>query len=88
MKYNNKVINCYNIPLVHVHSDASNIGIACVLDVREKKNICYKNLTDLEKIFSSTWSELEAIRSSLLSTIKQFENKCIVGIQAISQLNK
>ena len=49
MKYNNKVINCYNIPLSHVHSDASNTGIACVFDVRRMKNICYWNLTDLEK---------------------------------------
>ena len=31
-----------------------------------------------EKTFSSTWRELEAIRFSLLSSIKQFENKCIV----------
>ena len=77
VKYNNKVINCYNIPLFHVHSDASNTGITCVFDVREKKNICYRNLTELEKTFSSTWHELEAIRFSLLSGIKQFENKCI-----------
>ena len=77
VKYNNKVINCYNIPLFHVHSDASNTGIACVFDVRGKKNICYRNLTELEKTFSSTWRELEAIRFSLLSGIKQFENKCI-----------
>ena len=77
VKYNNKVTNCYNIPLFHVHSDASNTGIACVFDVREKKNICYRNLTDLENTFSSTWCELEAIRFSLLSSIKQFENKCI-----------
>ena len=77
MKYNNKVINCYNIPLLHVNSDASNTEIACVFDVRGKKNICYRNLTDLEKTFSSTWRKLEAIRFSLLSSIKQFENKCI-----------
>ena len=76
-KYNNKVINCYNIPLFHVHSDASNTGIACVLDVRGKKNICYRNLTDLEKTFSSTWRELEAVSFSFLFSIKQFENKCI-----------
>ena len=38
VKYNNKVINCYNIPLFHVHSDASNTGIACVFDVRGKKS--------------------------------------------------
>ena len=49
----------------------------CVFDIRRKKNICYRNLTDLEKTFSSTWRELEAIRFSLLSSIKQFENKCI-----------
>ena len=54
VKYNNKVINCYNIPFFHVHSDASNTGIACVFDVRGKRNICYRNLTDLEKKFSST----------------------------------
>ena len=77
VKYNNKVINCYNIPFFHVHSDASNTGIAYVFDVRGKRNICYRNLTDLEKTFSSTWRELEAIRFSLLSSIKQFENKCI-----------
>ena len=65
VKYNNKVINCYNIPLFHVHSDASNTGIACFFNVRGKKNICYRNLTDLEKTFSSTWRELEAIRFSL-----------------------
>ena len=28
VEYNNKVINCYNIPLFHVHSDARNTGIA------------------------------------------------------------
>ena len=28
VKYNNKVINSYNIPLFHVHSDASNTGPA------------------------------------------------------------
>ena len=77
MKSNNKVINCYNIPSFHVHSDASYTGISGVFDVRGKKNICYRNLTDLEKTFSSTWRELEAIRFSLLSSIKQFENKCI-----------
>ena len=49
VKYNNKVINCYNIPLSHVHSGASNTGIACVFDVRKTKNIRYRNLTDLEK---------------------------------------
>ena len=42
VKYNNKVINCYNIPLFHVHSDGSNTGIACVFDVRRKRNICYR----------------------------------------------
>ena len=72
-----KVINCYNIPFFHVHSDASNTEIACVFDVRGKRNICYRNLTDLEKTFSSIWCKLEAIRFSLLSSIKQFENKCI-----------
>ena len=77
VKYNNKVINCYNIPFFHVHSDASNTEIACVFDVRGKRNICYRNLTDLEKTFSSTWRKLVAIRFSLLSSIKQFENKCI-----------
>ena len=75
MKYNNKVINCYNIPFFHVHSDASNTGIASVFDVRG--NAFYRNLTDLKKTFSSSWRELEAIRFSLLSSIKQFENKCI-----------
>ena len=49
VKYNNKVINCYNIPMFHVHSDANKIGIAFVFDIRGKKNICYRNLTDLEK---------------------------------------
>ena len=44
---------------------------------RLKKNICYRNLTDLEKTFISNWRELEAIRFSLLSSIKQFENRCI-----------
>ena len=77
MKYNNKVINCYNIPFFHVHSDASNTGIASAFDVRGKGNAFYRNLTDLEKTFSSSWRELEAIRFSLLSSIKQFENKCI-----------
>ena len=65
-KYSNKVINCYNIPLFHVHSDASNTGIACVFSVRGKRNICYRNVTDLEKTFSSTWRELEAIRFFIL----------------------
>ena len=67
VKYNNKAINCYNIPLFHIHSDASNTGIASV----------YRNLTDLEKTFSSTWRELEAVSFSLLFSIKQFENKCV-----------
>ena len=40
VKHNYKVINCYNIPLFHVHSDASNTGIASVLDFKGKKNIC------------------------------------------------
>ena len=77
MKYCNKTINCYNIPLFHVDSDASNTGIACIFDVRVKKKNCYRNLTDLEKTFSSTWRELEAIQFSLVSSIKQFESKCI-----------
>ena len=34
---NSKIINCYNILLFHVHSDASNGGVACVLDVKRKK---------------------------------------------------
>ena len=66
VKYNNKVINCYNIPLFHVHSDASNTGIACVFNVRGKRNICFRNVTDLEKTFSSTWCKLEAIRFFVL----------------------
>ena len=37
VKYNNKVMNCYTIPLFHVHLDASNTGIAGVFDVRGKK---------------------------------------------------
>ena len=78
MKYNNKAINCYNIPLFHVPSFASNTGIACVFDVRVKRNIFYRNHTDLEKTFSFTWRELEAIQFSLLSSIKQFENKCLL----------
>ena len=49
VKYNNKIINCHNIPWFHVHLDASNTGIACVFDVRGKKNICYRSLTDLKK---------------------------------------
>ena len=77
MKYNNKVINCYNILLFHVHSDVSNRGIACVFDVRGKKNICYRNLTDLKRTLGSTWREIEAVRFCFLSSIKQFENKCI-----------
>ena len=47
-------------------------------DLSGKKNICYRNLPDLEKTFSSTWRELEAIRFSLLSSIKKFEKKCTV----------
>ena len=70
VKYSNIVINCYNNPIFHVHADASNTGIACVFDVRGKKNICYRNLTDLEKRFGSTWGKLEAIRFSLLFSIK------------------
>ena len=77
VKYNNKVINYSNIPFFHVHSDASNTGIVCVFDVRRKRNICCRNLIDLEKTFSSNWRELKAIRFSLLSSIKQFKNKCI-----------
>ena len=77
VKYNSKVINCYNIPLFHVHLDASNTRIACVFDVRGKKNVCYRNLADLEKTFSSTWRELEATRFPLFSLIKRFKNKCI-----------
>ena len=68
VKCNNKVINCYNTPWFQVHSDASNTGITCVFDLRGK-NICYRNLTDLEKTFSSTLRELEAIQLSLLSLI-------------------
>ena len=61
VKYKNKVINCYNIPLFHVHSNASNTIIVSVFEVRGKNNICYRNLTDIEKTFSSTWLELEAV---------------------------
>ena len=43
VKYNHKVINCCSM-LFHVHSGASNTEIACVFDVRHKKNICYRNL--------------------------------------------
>ena len=39
VRYNNKVINCYNIPFFHVYSDASNTGIACVFEVRGKRNM-------------------------------------------------
>ena len=39
VKYNNKVIICYNIPFFHVHSDASNARIACVFDVGGKRNM-------------------------------------------------
>ena len=74
--------------MFHVHSDASNTGIACVFNVKGKKNICYGNLTDLEKTFSSTWRELEAIdflHSLRLSCLKI---NVYFGIQTISQLNK
>ena len=53
------------------------LGTQGTLFSRPKKNICYRNLTDLEKTFSFNWRELEAIRFSLLSSIKQFENRCI-----------
>ena len=88
VKYKNKVINCYYIPLFHVHSDTSNTVIASVFDVRGKKNICYRNLTDLEKTFSSTWLELEA--SDFLYSLRLNSSKInvFIGIQTISQLNK
>ena len=70
VKWNNKVINCYKILLFHVHSDASDTRIACAFDVRGKKNICYRNLTDLEKTLDSTWREIEAIRFCFLSSMK------------------
>ena len=54
VKYNNKVINRYNIPLFHVHSDTISTGTACVFDVRGKRTIYYRNLTNLEKTFSPT----------------------------------
>ena len=88
VKYNNKVIKRYNIPLFHVHSDPSNTGIACVFGVRGKKNICYRNVTDLGKTFSSTWSELEAIRLSLLFRFSSLKINAFFGMQTISQLNK
>ena len=47
-----------------------NTRAASIFDLRGKKNICYRNLTDLEKKISSTWRELEAIRFYLLSSIK------------------
>ena len=75
VKYHNKVTNCYNIPLFHVHSDIGNARISCIFEVSGKKNICYRNHSDLEKAF--TWCELKAIQFSLLSSIKQFENICI-----------
>ena len=78
VKYNDRVTNCFNITLFLLHSDASNTGIACVFDLSGKKNICYRNLPDLGKTFSSTWRELEAIRFSLLFSIKKFEKKCTV----------
>ena len=59
VKYNNKIINCYNISLLHVHSDASNTEIACVFDAKGKENI-YRNLSHLGKTFGSTWPKLEA----------------------------
>ena len=77
VKYNNKIINCHNIPWFHVNSDVSNTEIACVFDVRGNKNICYRSLTDLKKNIQFHLARIEAIRFSLLSSIKQFENKCI-----------
>ena len=64
------------LQLFHIHSDASNTEIACVFDVKGNENICYRNLTDLEKAFSSTWHKLEAMQFSFPSLIKQLENKC------------
>ena len=43
VKYSNKVINCYNIPLFYVHSDASKREIACVFDVKGKKYLSQKS---------------------------------------------
>ena len=88
VKYNNKVTNCYNIPLFNVHSAVSNTGIACVFDVRGKKNICYRNLTDLEKTFSSTWLELEACDFLYSLRLNSSKINVFIGIQTISQLNK
>ena len=88
VKYKNKVINCYNIPLFHVHSDASNTVIPSVFDVRGKKNICYRNLTDLEKTFSSTWLELEACDFLYSLRLNSSKINVFIGIQTISQLNK
>ena len=85
-------MNCYNILLLHVHSDASKTGIACIFDVRGKKNICYKNLICLiclEKTFSSAWRKLEAIRFSLyFLRLSSLKINVFFGIQIISHLNK
>ena len=64
----------YLLQLFHIHSDASNTEIACVFGVKGRENICCRNLTDLEKAFSSAWHKLEAMRFSFPSLIKQFEN--------------
>ena len=85
---NNKIINCYNILLFHVHSDASNGGVACVMDVKGK-NIFVTEIPLIQKItFNLTWRELEGIQLFYSVRLRSLKKDVFFGIQTIFQLNE
>jgi len=74
---NSKQLCSYNIPKLIVSSDASSEGIAAFFNVNKEFNSCYKNLTELEKSYSSIWRELYAIQYALHS-FTSLQNKYLL----------
>ena len=58
VKYNNKVINCYNIPLFHVHSDGSNTVNCLRLRRKEKEKYLLQKAWFCQSFLNKFWFAL------------------------------
>ena len=67
----------YKLPVITVHSDASNSGIGTCFGIKGKKYLIQKNFSSTEKCRSFAWTELEAIYYSLCSLPKALNNNSL-----------
>lgn len=74
---NKRSLISYKVPITKVYSDASNSGIGTCFTLKGEKFLIHRNLSTEEKIKSSTWRELEAIRFSLTSIPSYLSNNTL-----------